>query len=356
MKILVTGGSGFIGSYFYDLLLEDGHELVILDLIEPGFDAPRATYLKGDIRDHAAVRGAMQGCDYLLHLAAAHHDFGIERPTYFDVNEQGMAVLAEVMDELGVRKCCFYSSVAVYGDAHEPHHEDSGKQPNNHYGESKLAGEVVLKQWAEKGEGRSAIVIRPTVTFGPRNFANMYSLIRQIDSGKFVQVGKADNIKSLSYVENIIRATTFLMARQHELPPFDIYNYIDKPDLTSSRITEVVYEALGKKKPGFAVPMWLAQLLALPFDIVIKLTGKNLPVSSMRIKKLFAARTKFESDKILAAGFEPPVPLEEGIRRMVKWYQAGGKDQEAVWHLPPAEVVRAENKPIAQTASNPAHA
>jgi len=355
VRILVTGGAGFISSHFFDRLREEGHELVSLDLVEPTWDPGRAEMRRGDIRDRDAVREAMRGCDAVLHLAAAHHDFGIERPTFFDVNEAGTRVLTEVMDEYGIRRICFFSTVAVFGDAPEPHHEDAPKAPNSPYGESKLAGEAVLRSWSEKGEGREVLVIRPTVTYGPGNFANMYSLIRQVDSGKFFQVGKGDNIKSLSYVENLVGAVIFLWKRE-TAPAFDDFNYIDKPDLTSAQITRAVYRSLGKEGPKLKVPMWFALLAALPFDIVIKLTGRNLPVSSARIKKLFAARTKYESDKLRQAGYRPPVSIEEGIDRMVKWYQAEGKGKEAVWNLPPAEVQRFDAGPASPAASAPAAA
>ncbi|MBK7403218.1 MAG: NAD(P)-dependent oxidoreductase [Phycisphaerales bacterium] len=340
MKILVTGGSGFIGSYFLECLTAGGHEIVILDLVQPPNWYPRHTYYKGDIRDAPALRRAMAGCDRVIHLAAAHHDFGIEHDTYYSVNEHGSKVVCSVMDELGVRDITFYSTVATYGDAPEPHHEEAPTKPNSPYGGSKLAGEGVFRAWTEQGGGRRCLVIRPTVTFGPRNFANMYSLIRQVHSGRYLEFGPGENIKSLSYVENIVDATLFLLAKPAgALKPFEIFNYIDKPDLTSRQITHAVYLSLGKKVPGFILPMWVGLLLALPFDIVIKLTGKNLPISSARLKKLYEVQTKFEADKLLAAGYTPKVPLTDGIDRMVKWYLKEGRTQQAVWHQPPKEIV-----------------
>ena len=340
MKILVTGGSGFIGSYFVERLSSEGHELVILDLIDPPGWYPEVTYHKGDIRDPAAVRRAMAGCDRVVHLAAAHHDFGIEHDTYYSVNEFGTQVMCDAMDELGVRDITFYSTVAVYGDAPEPHHEEAPTEPNSPYGGSKLKGEGVLKAWTEKGGGRRALIIRPTVTFGVRNFANMYSLIRQVASGKYLEFGPGVNIKSLSYVENIVDATLFLLGKPAgELGAFEVFNYIDKPDLTSRQITHSVYLSLGKREPRFVLPMWVGLLLALPFDIVIGLTGKNLPISSARLKKLYSVQTKFEADKLAAAGYTPKIPLTEGIDKMVKWYLAEGQRQTAEWHQPPRDVV-----------------
>ncbi|MEM0983845.1 MAG: NAD(P)-dependent oxidoreductase [Planctomycetota bacterium] len=342
MKVLLTGGCGFIGEHFNRSLRLRNHEVINLDLYQPAGDAAKHAFYRGDVRDPAALKRAMMHggtpVDHVVHLAAAHHDFGIERDTYFSVNEHGTRTMCEVMDELGIREATFYSTVAVYGEVPEPIHEDSPKRPFTPYGESKLAGEKVLQEWVEKGEGRRCLVIRPTVTFGPNNFANMYSLIRQIAGKKYVQFGKADNIKSLSYVENIIDATIYLWAHKNRAD-FDVYNWIDKPDLTSGGISEEIYKSLLLPPKPMKLPMWFGMLAGLPFDIVIKLTGKNLPISTARIKKLFSAQTKYEADKIAATGFSPAVSLPEGIKRMVEWYQARGRFQKAEWRQPPAETV-----------------
>lgn len=344
MKILITGGSGFIGAYFHrDLRALGQTDLVNLDLVEPEGLAAQAAYVKGDIRDPKALDRAMAGVDLVINLAAAHHDFGIAHDTYYSVNEHGSERVCEAMDRAGIKRAVFYSTVATYGTAPTPHHEDAPTAPESPYGGSKLKGEAVFRRWTEQGDGRRALVIRPTVTFGPENFANMYSLIRQIDSGKYLRFGAGTNIKSLSYVENIVDATLFLLGMKDQKPnraiaPFEIFNFIDKPDMTSTQISDTVSKCLGKK-PAPCVPYAVGMLLGIPFDVVIGLTGKNLPISRARIRKLYKTETKFEADKILSTGFKPTIPLAEGIDRMVKWYQAGGKDRDATWHIPPAEPV-----------------
>lgn len=345
MKILITGGSGFIGSYFHRDLAALGHELVTIDLIAPapGSLAADTAYTKGDIRDPKALDKAMAGCDMVVNLAAAHHDFGIAHDTYYSVNEYGSQMICEAMDRAGIRDLVFYSTVAVYGDAQTPHEETAPTAPNSPYGGSKLKGEEVFSRWVDQGDGRNALVIRPTVTFGVHNFANMYSLIRQIHSGKYARFGEGTNIKSLSYVENIVHATQFLKGMLNEKPnreiaSFEIFNYIDKPDLTSTEISNVVSDCLGKK-PAPAMPYAVGMMLGLPFDVIIKLTGKNLPISTARVKKMFKTETKFEADKLLGVGYQPKVPLKEGIDRMVQWYLESGKDENAQWHQPPADTV-----------------
>lgn len=336
MRILITGGSGFIGRYFCERFSREGHPTTILDLVPPSWEQRAMRFVKGDVRDPASVRHALQGCDAVLHLAAAHHDFGISPSTYFAVNEAGSAVLCEAMDELGVRDVCFLSTVAVYGDAPEPHTEDSLTQPSSPYGKSKLAAEQTFHRWTGKGQGRRALVIRPTVVFGPRNFANMYSLIRQIHRGFFLPVGRGTNVKSLAYVENLVAAVAWLW-RMPGRPSFDLYNYADKPDLTSRQITEAIYGALGRRPPRLRMPLSLARALAVPFDWGISVTGRNIPISTARVEKLASAQTLFAADKIARTGFTRPVALQEGIRRTVEWFVTEGRLLSREWRTPPTE-------------------
>ncbi len=334
MNLLVTGGSGFLGRYFHRALLDAGHSITILDLVPPSWDPETARVIVGDVRDPRALGEALRGAHAILHLAAAHHDFGIAPDTYFSVNEQGARVLCAAAEDLDIRSICFFSTVAVYGATPEPRHEDADTRPISPYGQSKLAAERVFKAWTESGPGRRCLVIRPTVIFGPRNFANMYSLIRQVDSGLFLRVASGRNIKSLSYVENIVPAALYLWNRP-AAAPFEVYNYVDKPDLETRSLLAQIYDALGRRMPSWSIPESIAVGASWPFDLAAKLTGRNLAISTARIRKM-CAQTKFEADKVRQAGFEPPVPLLEGIERTVGWYLREGRNRRGTAQLPPA--------------------
>jgi nucleoside-diphosphate-sugar epimerase len=133
-------------------------------------------------------------------------------------------------------------------------------------------------------------------------------------------------VKSLAYVENLVSATLMLWQRDQG-PAFEIFNYVDKPDLTSREIVDAIYVALGRKPPTFRIPWTIARVLAVPFDIATALTGKNLPISTFRIRKLAGDQTRFEAEKVRAAGFRPEVQLRDGIARMVDWYLREGHAQ-----------------------------
>ena len=315
-KILLTGGSGFIGSHFHRHLPQD--QIINFDLVKPSFDYS-ATFIQGDIRKEDDLREGVKGQNIktIVSLAAKHHDFGIGHDEYFDTNEDGTAAICKVASENDIKEIIFYSSVAVYGIREEVTTELTSPQPDSPYGASKLAGEKVLEKWSLEDPGRSALIIRPTLVFGPNNMANMRNLIRQIDSGLYFHLGKADNIKSIAYVENLVRATLYL--KDAMKPGFAIYNYADEPQLTTREISNTIAQALNKKI-NLTVPKTLGIMMGIPFDLMIKLTGKNFPISSSRIKKL-GTQTHHSAKKIFSEGFKPSISTLDGLRKMVEWYK-----------------------------------
>lgn len=318
--ILLTGGSGFIGGHFHQAIPNE--KLVNLDLEKPAF-THGARFVQGDIRVKEDVKRAIQGngIKTILSLAAKHHDFGIGHAEYFDTNEDATRVICDAATEFGVNEIVFYSSVAVYGLRPEISTEKLPPAPDAPYGASKLAGEKVLEKWASEQPGRKVLIMRPTLVFGRNNMANMRNLIVQIDSGLYFHLGKADNVKSIAYVENLVQATLFLIERMK--PGVAVYNYADEPQLTTRQIGETIAAALGRKI-RFTLPKTLGIMMGIPFDLLIKVTGKNLPISSARIKKL-GTPTHHSAQKIFSEGFKPSFTTIDGLQKMVKWYKSSKK-------------------------------
>lgn len=334
MNLLVTGGTGFIGTVLVERLAAAGHRGVVLDLWAPQRLPSGWEYLQGDVRDAALVRRTAQGRDGILHLAAAHHDKGISEANYFSVNRDGTRSVCDAADANGILRVCFFSTVAVYGNRPVPKDETSETEPEGPYGSSKLAGEVVMREWCAGGAQRQGIIIRPTPVIGPGTFANLYTLCRHLDHPVFVMVGDGSNLKSICYLENIVAATMLLWSQ----PPaagLAIYNYADKPDLTSRKIVAQIRAGLSRSSSGIRIPLGLALLAALPFEAGALVLRRDLGVSRIRIRKLFQWNSVIEADRIRAAGFTPPVSLEEGLRRTLAWYVAEGKRQTHVKRIPP---------------------
>ena len=347
MNILITGGTGFVGSVFCRFLSSEGHFCTCFDLHEPSEELSNNSnvkFIQGDVRDLTALNNAMVGADAVIHLAAAHHDFGISEQTFQDVNVGGMTNVCDSMQQHGVKKLCFFSTVALYGQQDTPPTETTTPAPNSPYGATKFAAEKVCMQWCEADPTNQCLIMRPTVIFGPNSFANMFSLIRQIDSGKFLRVGKMANIKSLAFVDNIVSTSIELWIEKNQPKQgIELFNYVDIPDLSSRQIVENVYRQLDRKKPIFSLPLWLARLLVSPIDLLIKITGKNLPISSARINKLAVANTQIDASKIHKIVDPPATSVTDGIQQMVSWYRAKGKLCSVPNRRPPSQIQASSN-------------
>jgi GlcNAc-P-P-Und epimerase len=316
MKILLTGGSGFIGSHLRESLQDV--ELVNLDIKTPQkSDNPKHTYVRGDIRKIEEVRNAMQGCNIVIHLAAIWDDFSVDDSYYFDTNVNGSRVLIDVAKEYGIKRFINYSSVSVYGEyAHACDETTTPYNPVNAYGKSKLEAEGLFEDWSRQDSTISIIHLRPSVVFGENNYGNIYRLVNQISSGFYFNIKRGNALKSISYVKNLVEATVFLMQKMNE--GIEAYNYSDEPHMDSTEISNIIAKALGKQNP-ITVPYWLAYTMAIPFDLLIAITQKNLPVSTMRVKK-YCTQTLNSSEKLKSTGFEPKIDSRLGLQKMVEWY------------------------------------
>lgn len=325
-RVLVIGGSGFIGSHFTVACEKAGIKVRIADLRVPTFtmaDGSCPDYVRLDVRDEEALVAAMEGCDAVLNLAAAHHDFGVSERTFLSVNVGGAHSLTAAMERANVRNLCYYSSVAVYGEhpgAGIPH-EGTQPAPTNTYGRSKWEAEKIYRSWEDGEEGRRLLVLRPAVVFGPRNYANVYRMISAIDHHRFFPVGPGTNVKSMVSVHNLLAALMQLWS--HERPATcerEVYNYVDVPDLTSAEVLDIVYAALGRRRPRVSLPVSPALALTAPLDSLARATGIDLPITSERIRKLAFAHTQFDASRVHER-VTVPTTLREALEEMVQWYQ-----------------------------------
>jgi nucleoside-diphosphate-sugar epimerase len=250
----------------------------------------------------------------VVNLAAVHRDDVRDKSEYQRTNVDGAENVALVCQEKGIDKIVFTSTVAVYGFA-EPGTDESGTiNPFNEYGRTKFEAEEKLRQWYANGEN-SLIIVRPTVIFGEGNRGNVFNLLNQIASGKFLMVGKGENKKSMAYIGNIVAFLEACIATEQK---YSVYNYVDTPDLTMNELVSVVRKQLkGKHGVGLRLPYWIGMILGYTVDLLAKLSGKNLPVSSIRVKK-FASSTEFRSAKSSLDNFQPPFMLIDGVERTLQ--------------------------------------
>jgi nucleoside-diphosphate-sugar epimerase len=316
MNVCVIGGSGFIGSHLINSLATH-HTVTNIDKQLPVHPNGNVTHLVADVRDYESLKAAVpDNTDYVVLLAAEHRDDVSPISLYYDVNVDGAHNVLKVMAEKHLEHIIFTSSVSVYGLNKKDPDELSGVDPFNHYGKSKLEAEKVLRRWFDNDRnGKSLIIVRPTVTFGPGNKGNVYNLLKQIASGKFVMVGRGRNKKSMAYVENVAGFISHCIDKQFK--GYHLFNYIDKPDLATKELVHHAEAALGKKIIPIKIPYVIGYAGGLFLDLVSKITGKKFSISAVRVKK-FCATTQFSSVTIQTTNYTPKKSLAEGLEITIK--------------------------------------
>ena len=313
--ILLTGDSGFIGSYLSSALLVQGCGVRGIDIL-PKTHVHYDQTIDSILNENVLLK-TMQDIDCIIHLAAEHKDFGVPQENFYRVNVEGTKALLNSASQFNVKKFILFSSVAVYGNQDYPS-EDAQPSPTSHYGKSKLEAEKLVCQWAQEHSARQAVILRPTVVFGPNNRANIFKLVQYVCDGKFIWVGKGNNIKSIAYVENLVTATLHLLNAMK--PGIEIYNYVDEPQITMSELVSLIARKAGLPTPTISIPLSVALPTAKMFDILGLLTHRDFAISTSRIKK-FNTSTRFQAKKIRLTGFNAPFSIEEGIEKNVQWYK-----------------------------------
>jgi nucleoside-diphosphate-sugar epimerase len=313
-RIEIIGGSGFIGTRLSRRLaaVKSG-KFSIFDKA-PSKAFPDLVSI-GDVRSVDDLRNSISERSLIVNLAAEHRDDVLPLSLYEEVNVGGARNICSVAREKGVRTVIFTSTVAVYGFAPIGTDEAGKIAPFNDYGRTKFDAEQVFMAWqAEAPDERTLVIIRPTVVFGEQNRGNVYNLLRQIASGKFIMVGSGENRKSMAYVENVAAFIEYSMSFK---PGVHIYNFIDKPDFTMTRLVANVNRILGRpEKISFRLPFAVGYFIGKCFDLVASITGKRFAISSIRVKK-FCANSVFDT-AIDKTGFVPPVPLEQALAKTVR--------------------------------------
>jgi nucleoside-diphosphate-sugar epimerase len=317
MNITLIGSSGFVGTRLIERLQQSSGERYLLKNIDKqqSHFYPEITFIC-NVLDKEKYTPLLKGADVIVLLAAEHRDDVSPTSLYYDVNVGGMRNTLEAMESNGIKRLIFFSSVAIYGLNKENPNENHPADPFNHYGKSKWQAEQVLQEWHTTHPDWNINILRPTVIFGERNRGNVYNLLHQIASGHFLMVGDGNNVKSMAYVGNIVAFVQYLI--EHQTTGYHVWNYIDKPDLTMNELVGHVSHVLKKHIPMTHFPLWLGMLGGYGFDLLAKLSGKKLAISSVRVKK-FCATTQFDSSKVQHSGFQPPCTLSEGIIRTLEY-------------------------------------
>jgi UDP-glucuronate 4-epimerase len=315
MRVLVTGGAGFIGSHLVEKLLASGHEVVILDDFNDFYDpqtkhaniaglARDVTVYHVDLRDGESVRNLFhrEKVDAIAHLAArAGVRPSIQQPQlYYDTNVTGTLHLLEAARVTGVERFVFASSSSVYGASKRiPFSEDEHlKQTLSPYAATKIAGEFLCSTYSHLYNLR-VVALRYFTVYGPRQRPDLaiHQFTRRIYAGQPIdQFGDGSTRRDYTYIDDVIQGT--MAALQHEDSLFNIFNLGENDTIQLKDLIAAIENALGKKAK-------INQLPEQPGD---------MPLTCADISK---------ARKLL--GYKPTTRFSDGLPRFIEWFLRNAK-------------------------------
>jgi nucleoside-diphosphate-sugar epimerase len=321
-KILITGASGFIGSRLRDRLLASGCDVVALRRpVSPPATAGRS--VEADYADVVALERlvAAEKPDYVLHIAGVtkgvtYEDFqlGNVMPT--------RTLLGAVRDQHpGVKRFVLISSLAAYGPSttSAPQREENPPHPIEHYGNSKLEAEQVVR---DESGGVPWTVLRPSGVYGPRD-VDYFNLFKSASKGWNVFFGNRARVMSIIYVDDCIRG--ILRAAQHPDTIDRGYFLTSDEQVTWEEFQAKIVQAVGGRIRTVNLPEFLVSVAAFGGELATRVDKKprllNLQKAKMGAQQAWtcvgdAARRDF--------GFTAEVNMADGIRRTHEWYASNG--------------------------------
>jgi dihydroflavonol-4-reductase len=327
MKIVITGGTGFIGSRLAIKSLEQGHSVELLGQVNNAAELENQEMLKdrginvtlGSVTEREKLFGLVQGCDIVFHLAAAQHEANVPDQHFWDVNVEGTRNVLEVSVEAKIKRFVHGSTIGVYGSAMEGEiDEDSPLKPDNIYGVTKREGERLALSFADK---IPISIVRISETYGPGD-RRLLKLFKAIKKNVFFMIGKGDNKHQLIYVDDLIEG--MYLAATAEQAVGEIFVLAGKEVLSTQEMVDSIAKELGTSIRRFHAPLGPFLITATIMEKTLRPLGIQPPLHRRRLD-FFRKSFFFSQDKALKIlGFQPKTGFAEGVAETARWYKEQG--------------------------------
>ena len=301
MRVLITGGAGFIGSHIAEYF-NGKAEIRIFDNLRTGYkhnlDGLDVEFIEGDICDRAAVKAAMQGVDYVFHLAAmvSVPESMFKPGECVDINVHGLLNVLEEAAAAGVKKLCFSTSAAIYGDNPVvPKLETMIPEPKSPYAITKLDGEYYCNMFTREGKLQTAC-LRYFNVFGPRQDPkSAYAAAIPIFTAKAVAneditiYGDGEQTRDFIYVKDIVEANVFMAMNDFT----GVYNIAYGKKITINDLVKEIINVTGSRSR-------VVHLDERPGDVKHSMAGV---------------------EKLASTGFKPKHSFAEGMEKTIAFFQ-----------------------------------
>ena len=330
MKAYVTGGTGFIGSHLVEQLVDQGYHVTCLIRKTSNLrwlnhlltaKSPQVELVMGDLHDSDVLAQHVRDADLVFHLAGLTK--APDAATYDRVNAGGTERLIEAClgAQTNLDRFVYCSSLAAVGPSCDatPNTEDVTPQPLTDYGSSKLKGEMVVRECADR---LPITIIRPPAVYGPRD-TDIFLFFQMINRGVMPILGDADKLLSLVHVKDLVAG--IYTAAVSERAIGETYFLTDGDIHTWMEIERIIADALEKYTFKVKVPFFLLDFLSIVTEAAAKISRQTPTLNRQKVRDLKQRFWICDSTKAQKElGYRPNYFLEKGIQETADWYRANG--------------------------------
>lgn len=323
MNVLLTGATGFLGSYVAEALSEAGHTARCL--VRKTSDTShlkkvaRVELVSGSVEDAASVRAATEGCEGVIHVAGVVK--ARDEAEFFEVNVRGTENVLAAAEACGVKRLVHVSSLTVAGPSRDgrPVSKES-REPLTAYGRSKAAAED--RVLADKGK-LHVVVLRPPMIYGPRD-RESFAFFESVKNRLLPFIGDGTNTLSVIYGSDC--ASACVAALTADVPSGSVYFVDDGEIYVWKDMLAEIERAMDKRAfVRLSLPIPLVRAAATLSELSGKVRGKAVMLNRDKLNELTAPHWVCDSSDTRAElGWQPKVKWAEGVRRAAEWYRREG--------------------------------
>jgi len=325
MKILVTGGTGFTGKALVRRLLDQGHQVIVLDYQE-GLKTEElrewgAEVVIGSVTDKDVVRKSVQGVEIVHHLAAAFRELDVPNSYYREVNVEGTRNVLEAAKNAGVRRFIYCSTCGVHGNVdNPPGNENAPINAADYYQQTKYDAEPLVMEYHRAG--LTSVILRPAAIYGPGDPERFYMIFKRVAKGSFPMFGSGKTYYHPLYIDHLTDA--FLLAQEEGKGDGETYLIADEEYVEIEDLVRRTAKALGVEVNISHYPILPLIIAGHVFEKVCKPFNIKPPIFPRRVDWYRQNRAFDISKAKRDLGYNPTVSLDEGLKRTADWYKAEG--------------------------------
>lgn len=315
MKILLTGGTGFVGSQLAQKLIKNGYSVRALVRNPKKLRWPlddKIELVKGDITKAEGLEEALKGIEIIIHCAGLTK--ALKYNDYYNANAKSCELLLSAIDKKSFKQFIFLSTQAALGPSiKEPKFEDEEQTPISYYGESKLEGEKILTS-----SKVNYTIFRPCAIYGERD-VEFYPLFKAIRKGWKLIVGNGKKKVNMLNVHDLINAIISCINNKRAFK--QIYNIADGNEYNWKDVNNAAEKAVGKKCRFLRIPIFVVSIVGWINTFLERILRKPFLLNKQKLKEMKQDAWLMNIDKIKKdLDYKASFTLEQGFRAAFKWY------------------------------------